>query len=87
MDAPADIPPSMTRRLLVTGASGFVGKAVMPAARKAGWSVRAMSRKPHAPTPGSAFLSMHSKSSFDIFPAENAPTDSNTEMICRSCPL
>lgn len=42
----------MTRRLLVTGASGFVGKAVLPGARKAGWSVRAMSRNLHAASPG-----------------------------------
>ena len=42
---------------------------------------------PHAPTPGRAFLSMHSKSSCDILPAVNAPTDSKTETICRSLPL
>ena len=42
---------------------------------------------PHAPTPGSAFLSMHSKSSFDMVPELNAPTDSNTDTICRSLPL
>ena len=30
---------------------------------------------PQAPTPGSAFLSMHSKSSFDILPAVYEPTD------------
>ncbi|MEO6953011.1 MAG: NAD(P)H-binding protein [Polyangia bacterium] len=39
------------RRLLVTGATGFVGKAVIPEARKAGWTVRAMSRKPRESTP------------------------------------
>src|SRR5258708_18796152 len=42
---------------------------------------------PHAPTPGSAFLSMHSKSSFDILPAVQEPTDSNTETSCRPWPL
>ena len=43
--------------------------------------VLAVYMPPHAPTPGSAFRSMHSKSSFDILPAVYAPTDSNTETI------
>ena len=42
---------------------------------------------PQAPTPGKAFLSMHSKSSCDIFPAVKDPTLSNTETICKSRPL
>ncbi len=49
--------------------------------------VLAVYMPPHAPTPGRALRSMHSKSSFDIFPAVKEPTDSNTETICRSLPL
>lgn len=44
------------RRLLVTGATGFVGKAVIPAARTAGWTVRAMSRRPRASTPDTEWV-------------------------------
>ena len=59
----------------------------MPTASTDEDMVFAVNIPPHAPTPGSAFLSMHSKSSFDIFPAVKEPTDSNTETICRSLPL
>ncbi len=58
----------------------------MPTASTEEDIVFAVYMPPHAPTPGSAFLSMHSKSSRDILPEENAPTDSNTETICRSSP-
>jgi hypothetical protein len=59
----------------------------MPTASTDEDMVFAVYMPPHAPTPGSALLSMHSKSACDILPAENAPTDSNTETICRSWPL
>src|SRR6185436_6333735 len=59
----------------------------MPTASTDDDMVLAVYIPPHAPTPGSALRSMHSKSSFDIFPAVNEPTDSNTETICRSLPL
>ena len=59
----------------------------MPTASTDDDIVFAVYMPPHAPTPGSALRSMHSKSSFDIFPALKEPTDSKTETICRSCPL
>ena len=46
----------MMRRLLVTGATGFVGKAVIPAARTADWTVRAMSRTPRGSTPDTEWV-------------------------------
>ena len=43
----------MTRIVLVTGASGFIGKGLVGALAKAGWKVRAASRDPNAlPSPG-----------------------------------
>lgn len=36
----------MTHKVLVTGASGFIGQALVPALARAGWAVRAASRKP-----------------------------------------
>lgn len=36
----------MTRTVLVTGASGFVGRSLVPALRDAGWTVRAACRDP-----------------------------------------
>jgi nucleoside-diphosphate-sugar epimerase len=38
----------MTRRVLITGASGFIGKRLVPALAKEGWQVRAASRDPSA---------------------------------------
>jgi UDP-glucose 4-epimerase len=40
----------MTRSVLVTGASGFIGSYVIQALAASGWQVRAASRKPEAPT-------------------------------------
>ena len=59
----------------------------MPTASTEEDMVLAVYMPPHAPTPGSALRSMQSKSSFDILPELNEPTASNTETICRSCPL
>jgi len=36
----------MTKTVLVTGASGFIGKFVVPALAKGGWQVRAAARDP-----------------------------------------
>ncbi len=36
----------MTRRVLITGASGFIGKPLTKALAKEGWQVRAASRDP-----------------------------------------
>jgi uncharacterized protein YbjT (DUF2867 family) len=43
--AAASMPPPLPRRILVTGATGFVGRAVRPALLAAGWQVRALTRK------------------------------------------
>ena len=38
----------MDRRVLITGASGFIGKRLTGALAKAGWNVRAAARDPSA---------------------------------------
>ena len=38
----------MSRRVLITGASGFIGKYLAKALTKEGWQVRAASRDPSA---------------------------------------
>jgi nucleoside-diphosphate-sugar epimerase len=50
----------MTQRILVTGASGFVGAALVPYLHRCGHEVLAVSRRPIAPGPGTRTASVAS---------------------------
>src|SRR6202795_1409301 len=58
----------------------------MPGASNDELMVFAVYMPPHEPLDGHAFLSMPSKSSFDIRPAENSPTASNDDTMVKSTP-